>query len=297
VDKLPPGIEGQSYHPYGTGTQHFTGESTRADQRNLEGFVPRYDIRMPEGFMQTFIQTECLMRLLNPLERLTKKPPGTFRFRHYMTEHGVLAQECGVSDQNEAWKLKTLCVLRSFCLWLNKGIDVLHYFNAYENDSRSFGILPVDLPSFSVDTRFEKVATPPMRAMANLLGAFRGSVVLDKTQPLQIEVTALGAQRPVFQGDDTHPALWEREVFTALPFQIDRGKHLIAVYVMSRDATKAVPPESYRLTISGAAGRNVTCYDPLLDKTVPVAIGRNDAQFVEVTLPVVDYPRLLILAN
>lgn len=296
VDKLPPGMEGQSYHPYGTGTQQFNGEPPRADQPSLEGFVPRYQVRMPEGFMQTFIQTESLMRHLNPLERLTKKPQGVTRFRHYMTEHGVLAEECGIKDEAGAWRLKTLCATRSFCLWLNKGIDVLHYFNAHETDARSFGILPVDLPTLPADTKFRDVATPPMRAITNLVGAFRGSIFLEKTQPVQIDVTALGTQRTVFEGDRTNPPLWEREVLAVLPFQIDRGKQVLAVYVMSRDATKPLPEERYRLTISGAPGRKVTCYDPVLDKTVPVELGKMNDEGIEVTLPVVDYPRLLILS-
>jgi len=43
------------------------------------------------------------------------------------------APECGVRDDSAAWRLKALCATRSFALWLNKGIDVLHYFDAYED--------------------------------------------------------------------------------------------------------------------------------------------------------------------
>jgi hypothetical protein len=49
IPKLPPGIDGQSYHPYGTGTRKFEGTPPRRDQTPLEGFTPRYEIRMPEG--------------------------------------------------------------------------------------------------------------------------------------------------------------------------------------------------------------------------------------------------------
>jgi hypothetical protein len=172
IAQLPPGTDGQSYHPYGTGTRVFNGQLPRADQPSLEGFVPRYEVRMPEGIMQTFIQTESLVRHLNPLERLTQKPRGVARFRHYMTEHGVLAAECGVNDEAGAWRLKTLCAMRSFSLWLNKGIDTLHYFNAFEKEPRSFGLLPTTLLSLPSDARFEDVATPPMRALRNLTAVF-----------------------------------------------------------------------------------------------------------------------------
>ncbi|HEX5176914.1 MAG TPA: hypothetical protein VFV83_07795, partial [Chthoniobacteraceae bacterium] len=178
IAQLPPGMDGQSYHPYGTGTRTFTGELPRADQPSLERFVPRYEVRMPEGIMQTFIQTESLIRHLNPLDRLTRKPRGVSRFRHYITEHGVLAAECGVTDEAGAWRLKTLCAARSFCLWLNKGVDALHYFSAFEKEPCSFGILPANLPSLPPETRFEDVATPPMRALRNLTAVFRGSTFL-----------------------------------------------------------------------------------------------------------------------
>lgn len=297
VEKLPPRIDGQSYHPYGTGTRKFAGVPPRADQPPIEGFVPSYEIRMPEGFMQTFIQTECLIRHLNPLDRITKRPRGTGRFHHYMTEHGVLAQECGITDDAGAWQLKALCATRSFCLWLHKGIDVLHYFDAHEKDARSFGLLPANLPELPAEAKFEEIATPPMHAIRNLVRGFSGSVYLEKTKPLQIDVIALGEQRKVFEGDAKNPPLWHRDVIAVLPFQIDAGKHLLAVYVMTRDATKRIEPERYRLRVGGATGSRVRCYDPHEDKDVPVDLGKTSGDFLDVTLPVVDHPRLLTIGR
>ena len=71
IPKLPPGIDGQSYHPYGTGLRKLPEQEQHKDQpqNNLEGFVPEVEIRMPEGWAQTFLQTECLIRLLNPEAR------------------------------------------------------------------------------------------------------------------------------------------------------------------------------------------------------------------------------------
>ena len=94
---------------------------------NLDGFTPTAEFRIPEGWAHTFVKTESLMRLLNP-EARRKHPPGVGRFYHYMTEHGVAPEEAGVKDEAAAWRLKTLCAMRSYCFWLNKGIDVLHYF-------------------------------------------------------------------------------------------------------------------------------------------------------------------------
>jgi hypothetical protein len=99
-----------------------------------------------------------------------------------------------------------------------------------------------------------KVATPPMYAIRNITRAFGGSIPLKTTAPLQIEVTALDPPRNVFEGDSEHPPLTHRDVFTALPFQLDERRHLVAFYVMTRDATKPIAPERYRLKISGAKG-------------------------------------------
>jgi len=297
IDKLPPGMDGQSYHPYGTGTRKFTGESARRDEASLEGFVPRYELRMPEGFMHTFVQSESLMRLLNPLDRLTRKPPGVRRFHHFMTEHGVLAQECGVTDEAGAWKLKALCAIRSFALWLNKGIDVLHYFNAYEKDPRSFGLLPANLPTLAPDTSFDQAATPPLRAVRNLTRAFAGSTYLERTKSLQIEITALGEERKVFEGEGTHPPLWEREVLAALPFQINADKHLVVVYVMTRDATQPLAPQLYRLRIAGANGSRVSAYDPHENKAVTIEARTGADGTIDVVLPVTSHPRLLTISR
>ncbi|MEI7727971.1 MAG: hypothetical protein WCO56_00250 [Verrucomicrobiota bacterium] len=69
IENLPPGTDGQSYHPYGTGTRRFDGHPARKDQPPIEGFVPTYEIRMMEGWSPTFIQTECLIRHLRPPTR------------------------------------------------------------------------------------------------------------------------------------------------------------------------------------------------------------------------------------
>ena len=79
VTELPPGIQGQSYHPYGTGTRKLPAEEAHRDHPdfNVEGFTPAMEIRMPEGWAHTFIKTESLMRLLNPaaLDTIRGFPP------------------------------------------------------------------------------------------------------------------------------------------------------------------------------------------------------------------------------
>jgi hypothetical protein len=297
INKLPPGMDGQSHHPYGTGTRVFKGVQERRDQPPLEGFVPTYEIRMMEGWAPTFIQTECLIRLLRPEARLTARPPGTDRFYHYMTEHGVLPPECGVTDEAGAWQLKALCATRSFCLWLNKGVDALHYFVAYDNKATGFGVLPTNLKQLPANAHFEDVATPPMRAIRNLARALDGSVPLAKTDPLTVEVTSLGPESKVFEGDATHPPLWHREVLAVLPFQVNPQKHAVAVYVMTRDAVKPFPPETFRLKFTGVKGNRVEALDVLSGQAAPVQGKTLGAESVEVTLPVSGSPVIITLGE
>ena len=295
IKNLPPGTDGQSYHPYGTGTRVFQGVQERKDQAPLEGFVPAYEIRMVEGWSPTFIQTECLIRHLRPDVRLMTKAPGTERCYHYMTEHGVLPPECGVNDDAGAWQLKALCATRSFCLWLNKGVDALHYFVAFEEKATSFGVLPTNLKQLPLDARFDDVATPPMRAIRNLARAFDGSVPMATTDALTVEVTSLGPETKVFEGDATHPPLWHREVLAVLPFQANPRKHVVAVYVMTRDAVKPFPPETFRLEFGGVKGNRIEALDVMSGQTIAVQVKTLSAEAVEVTLPVSDHPVIITL--
>lgn len=295
IDRLPPGTDGQSYHPYGTGTRKFEGVAPRADQPPLEGFVPTYELRMMEGWAPTFIQTECLIRHLRPDVRLATRPEGVDRFYHCMTEHGVLAPECGVNDAAGAWRLKALCATRSFCLWLNKGVDVLHYFVAYQEEPTSFSLLPADLPKLPADARFDDVATPPMLAVRNLARAFDGSVPLRQTDPLSVDVVSLGPETKVFEGDAAHPPLWHRDVLAVLPFQVNPQKHAVAVYVMTRDALKHFPPQTFRLTFTGAKGDRVTAVDVVTGWAVSVQTRFLAPGQVEVTLPVTQQPTVLTI--
>ena len=51
VKDLPPRMDGQSYHPYGTGTRSLPDAERHKDHPEfcLDGFVPKIDIRMSEG--------------------------------------------------------------------------------------------------------------------------------------------------------------------------------------------------------------------------------------------------------
>ena len=54
--------------------------------------------------------------------------------------------ECGIDDEPGGWQLKSLCLTRAMCLWLNKGVDAMHYFCAYDRKALGMGLLPPELP-------------------------------------------------------------------------------------------------------------------------------------------------------
>ena len=134
-----------------------------------------------------------------------------------------------------------------------------------------------------------------MRAIRNLTRAFEGSVPLTRIDALAVEVTSLGPQSKVFEGDATHPPLWHREVLAVLPFQVNPQKHAVAVYVMTRDAVKPFPPETFRLKLSGVKGNRVEVLDVLSGQAVAVQVRTLSAESVEMTLPVSDRPVIITL--
>jgi hypothetical protein len=211
-----------------------------------------------------------------------------------MTEHGVAPPEAGATDEESAWRLKTLCALRSYCLWLNKGIDTLHYYSAYDAKPLGMGLLPPNLEKLPADARFNAVATPPMKAIRNLTRAFQGSVPLKAERPLQVVVNAAGPTKKVFDGKKI---LEQSDVFAFLPFQATEKRLVIAVYVSTYDALAVMPEEPYRLVITGCTNppTTVRIYDPVIDRMSDVVFNSLPGGAIQLDVSVTDYPRLLIV--
>lgn len=297
IPKLPPRMDGQSYHPYGTGTRTYPKDEDQP-QFNLEHFTPTMTTRLPEGWAHLYVKTETLMRLLNP-EARQSHPPETEHFHHYITEHGVVPGECGITDPAGCWDIKTKCALRSFCLWINKGIDTLDYFCAYDRESGGMGLLPSDIKKIPADAKWEDVATPPLKAVRNLVHAFDGAPPIEQTRALQVEVTELGEPRKIFDGDGNHPPLWQRQAFAVLPFQVDPHRFVIAVYAMTYDATKHFEPEPYRVTIHGLPGsvESAGLYDPITDSKPKLDSKAVGADGLQVEFAATDCPQLLTITT
>ena len=238
------------------------------------------------------------MRLLNPADR-KKRPADSDVFFHYMTEHGVMPAECGVNDAAGAWELKSKCALRSYCLWLNKGVHAMHYYCARSEKDVEFGLLPVDVEKLPKNAKFEDVATPPMKAIRNLVRCFEGSGSAEAPSAPQLNVDAseTGDARTIFTGDAKHPPLYERDLLAVLPFRVSARQLAIPVYVVSYDITKKSPDRTYRLTLSnlGGAAKEIYCADPVTAKPVEIKILRRENETIDIELPVNDCPRVLTI--
>mgnify|MGYP001767772821 CR=1 FL=1 len=169
------------------------------------------------------------------------------------------------------------------------------YYAAYEGQASGFGLLPTELPNLPAGSRFDDVATPPMRAVRNLARAFAGSVALERSDPLGVEVASLGPESKVFEGDAAHPPLWHREVLAVLPFQITPRRHAVAVYVMTRDAVRPLPPATFRLTFSGVKGSRVEAVDVMSGEPLDVRAEPLAADRLDVVLPVTEKPVVLTI--
>jgi hypothetical protein len=129
--------------------------------------------------------------------------------------------------------------------------------------------------------------------LRNLTKTFADSRPLASIRQLSVDVVALGKQTPIYKV--AGKTLWQRDVFAFLPFQCHERKFVVAVYTMTYDVMKPMAEERYRLTIANLGGmpRSVRCYDPLTDKTIPVAVRQRGKGTLVVEVTVTDYPRLL----
>jgi hypothetical protein len=158
------------------------------------------------------------------------------------------------------------------------------------------GLLPADLAKLPADGAFDQFATPPLRAVRNLTRAYDGASQVPSPAQLTVQYRTLGRDREVFQGDERHPPLRHDNVFAFLPFQVTSRKLVIAVYVMTYDVTRPMQEQQYQLAIRGlpAGTSPQTLYDPITGDGLALQATR-EGDTVEVTVPVLDYPRLMVV--
>lgn len=288
VADLPPGFSGQSYHPYGVVPRCYARLIVGRERYNADGFVPSGCASMPEGWAQTFQQTETLMRLLNPTAR-SAHPPGVEHFEHYITEHGFSPAELEIHDANEMAHAKEKFLLRATLFWLNKGLSGLYIYDSYDAAEKGFGVL-----------RQDGGVSPALEALHRLVAR------LEQAASAPVAVTALDASveqltghRGVYSNDPQGQYVAEQQQVAVLPFSLGAGRLAIAVYIMTEDFPKDLEPQRFRITLRGIDARRaaVGCYDPLTDGVAALTVHARSTHELIVDVELTDSPRLLEIAT
>jgi hypothetical protein len=282
IPELPHGLDGQSYHPYGTG-RRCPADLVRGRERfNLDGRVPPGCIVQPEGYAHGWQQTESLLRLIAPGVRETH-PPGSDSFAHYITEHGFNPAELGITDSGDARVAKAKFLLRAPLLWLNKGLTGLYVYNAYGGDDLGFGL-------------FERGGgvSGGLRALRRLTGRFAGATAIAAPRQLTLAVEREAAAG-VTAGGNRGNVLPQQDAVALLPFQVNAHKFIVGAYVMTQDFPAALAAQPYVITISGVHGGRaaVTYYAPDADAIEPSPVVARNAQALSVRVALTDVPRLI----
>lgn len=300
IPDLPPGVDGQSYHPYGTNRQEVPKDFPAKDQTSqfVEGFVPRLSWCMPEGWAHLGTKLEQLIRgVLQPGVRASALPPNAGSFAHYMTEHGFVASEAGISERDAIQSYKARALIRALTFWLNKGISRIDIYTLYEEQDSAAGILWSSPKPATYSVQNPPPRSPALTALRNLVRQFQDAQPLSQARQLDVSVAALGGQPEVFAGDSGHPPLYYREMLAVLPFQVNPQRFVVATYVMSYDITRPPPAMSFRLEVKGVQGRraNVRYYDPIQDRELAYREEARADNSVTVTIEQVEYPRLIVI--
>jgi len=315
----PARITAISKHPY-AGRKNYPQEEAKSTlinalyQEDKSGFVPNYSAYFPEYFA-TVLQTETMIRDLAPM---TSDIQGTKHGRYArMSNNVVIPNPVWITEINisptednpnitteRAFALKAKTTARYFCFFLNKGVTQVHLFAA-EGGDKGLGIVKenflkyAEQPNAVYPTDDTSYTSPPLATVARIVDKMSEQVERNLTSTRSLQVASISDTHNHYQfaGDGTaaHPNLYNRDVFTFLPFQVNAKRFIIPYYVMTRDITKDLPPEQFTVQIKGLKGEgaSITSYDPINNKDVPTVIKSKGTDSLELVLTATDYPYLL----
>lgn len=286
IPELPGGMDGQSYHPYGTGRRCFSDLVRGKRQLLLDDYVPQGCAVQPEGYAQAWQQTESLLRFLAPAARGVH-PPNSVSFAHFITEHGFAPAEIGITDGALAARARAAFVLRAALLWLNKGLTALYVFDAYEPGVTGFGILGEG----------DKESNATLSSLRRVNDALAGPDSVLAGRQLSLEVEREGAPMGVLPGDPDGRYLPQQDAAAFLPYQTHTHRFVVASYVMTQDFPRPLAPQPYRVTVRGLDGRGVQVryLAPESGNFEPATILAATADSVTLRLFLTETPRLLEL--
>jgi hypothetical protein len=304
---VPAGVTALDKHPYAgpiafPANARYNGVRPLDALGNVDGwqdaqgrwhddFVPSYVAYFPEYFL-TAIQTETAIRDLSPITTAVYGTPHG-RFTHpagasaptlWVTEAGLdpARVPAAVLPRFQAKE-----ALRYAIAWLNKGASAVYYYAAF---SPGWGLVDLSAPGGgSALTALGRLS----KTLAN------GAAAISKPRSMGLASVADDHDHAQFAGDGTaaHPPLYDRDVLGFFPFQVSSSRVAIGLYVMTRDLLYDLPPEHFRLTVTGTGGLGtaVSATDPLTGTSVPVTVLSRGTDQIVVDVPLTDAPRILVL--
>jgi hypothetical protein len=329
--KRPPGVDAESYHPYGHQWRSFPqhaleskAQHVREVYRNADGFLPQYGTLFPE-YKGNYIDSHDLITLMQPemREELVREGHAPAAWKRYMTENALFIPEANapepyatrLREQPERYVSKFF--LRLYPFYINKGFSAI-----CDGSLRNPGDWKDSWEAKYVETGDETwlKALLPLQRMVGLLNGAQ-DVPPERLVQLRPRVFRLGEQTPVvfgtegavrlsiiakdFAGQRWDPnrvvptALTYDDLLCLLPFQIDDSTLAIAAYIQTRNFLEDVPDAGrYELAFPGlqADADAVRVHDPLEDREVPADVTRRGGT-LSLTLTLTDCPVWIILRN
>jgi hypothetical protein len=320
ASKMPPRIVALNKHPYRSRKdfpqQEYKGSKALDALGNETKFTPSYSIWFPEYFA-TFLQTETILRNMAPFP---SEFGGAVHGRNARTVNGeVLPTTVWITEVNihpgeddpnitdkDALALKAKAAMRYFCFYLNKGAERVYLYNVLGED-KGYGVVQANFVEYAskINKKYpqqdREYVSPTLLTTSRIVEQMKDGIEPNLTNPRQLEVVSLKEQHNNYQfkgdGSKAHPNLYNRELFTFLPYQVNDKKFVIPYYVMTRDIRENLAPENYELCIKGfREGKlQVKIYDPLQDRYLPAVSVEQQQDRAIINLETADYPYLLIV--
>lgn len=317
---LDPRINAICKHPYprflNYPAQEQPGDSLNAQMQveNPGGWVPAYHVSFPE-YGGTALQTEHVLRDSSPI---TTDIYGDHHGRYarvingqvipcseWITEIGYSPAEDGITDPEAALTLKAKTTARFFCFFLNKGVRKVLLFATASGDM-STGIVQDNFNAYaSANAAYPAddaaYTSPSLLVTQRIIEQMSRSLDNNLVSTRNLEVTSITDAHNHYQftgnGTAVHPPLYDRDVLTILPFQVNSTRFVIPYYVMTRDVRKGFAPEQFTIGLKGldAANAQVSAYDPINDTNAPITVESRSGDTIVLTLAAADYPYLLII--
>lgn len=316
--KQPARISAISKHPYSNRKNYPKDEFTNKRLNALaeeDSYIPTYSAWFPEYFA-TALQTETIIRDAAPI---TNEFFGTERGRYArIIKEKVAPVHIWITEVNispkqddpdipleQALALKAKTTARYFCFYLNKGITQLYLYGISGGD-KELGIFKDNFLDYAQQensiypSNDREYISPALQVVNRITRKMREGLdtELEKTQALTIVSIKDKHDNYQFKGDGTkaHPNLYDRDVFTFLPFQVNSNKLIIPYYVMTRDIQQDLTPEKFIVEIEGVRNvQSIEAYDPITDQKISVKQIKAKKNNVVLELTATDYPYLLTI--